>query len=194
MGLRYVLAPCELHKRDTPHLGGRCALCLRKARLALRAVKRARLGVALPRFEELRKIADDLHSVWLRAAARGCRMCGAQLPPGELQWAHHRSRSLRGLRYHPDNESVLCAPCHMAHSHGQRRLEWEAWLRDVRLGPARYANLERMERARGRLNLSDVQLVILEARTGIAALPSGPRRAWALEREAVIVARLISAA
>lgn len=190
MPLASWMARCEVCRHTTPHdRRGHCRLCRRRERRALRAVKRSAIGANLPRFAQVRKLADDLVSVWIRARAPGCAMCGAALPPEALQWAHHRTRGLRGLRYHPLNYSALCGPCHVAHSFGRRRQEWESWLLEERLGAADYERLGFLERVRGRLSVSDCQLAALEARQGIAALPPGPRRAWARAREEAILER-----
>lgn len=148
-------------------------------------------GGRLARFNELLPIASDLFSVWTRAQAAGCRMCAAQLPPELLQWAHHFTRGLRHLMFHPLNWSVLCSPCHRRHTPADSNPHWLDWLRDERLGPEDFERLEFLRRARGRFRLGDVHAVILEAQQGIALLPVGPRREWAEEKAAAILERMV---
>jgi hypothetical protein len=59
------------------------------------------------------------------------------------------------------------------------------------LGEAVYGQLEYAARVGGKLRQSDLQLVVLDAQQRIAALPSGPRKEWALERQAAITERMV---
>lgn len=156
----------------------------RRIKLAHRRVKR---GGKLVNFGDVMKVADDLWSVWVRAYYPGCLVCRIHYAPAELQCAHGWSRSEKATRFEPNNTFAACPSCHRRHT--PPGPAWYAWMRE-HLGDSKYERIEFMARAGGKLRESDLRLVILDAQQRIAALPSGERKAWALERAAVIVARL----
>lgn len=162
-------------------------MCGQRKRKARRRAKVLAQGGSLAKFGEVMKLADELFSVAVRAEATGCRMCTIPLSPSQLQWAHHETRQVRHIRYNPINWSVLCSACHRTHTPAGP--EFWAWLREERLGPEDYENLQFIARSRGKLTRDDLDLVIMDARQRIHALPSGPRREWALDREAKIMER-----
>jgi len=192
--LRYAsVGHCDKCRKQTPHnRRGACAVCRSRGRRALRRVKATAQGSRFAPFGEVMKIADALWSTWARASVTGCRLCTIPLPPEQLQWAHHESRGAKGLRhlrYHDLNWSILCGLCHRRHT--PPGPEWWAWLREERLGPEDYERLQLLARLGGKLRLSDLELIILDAHARIAALPEGPRREWAVEREAAISERTV---
>jgi len=191
--LRYAsVGHCDKCKKQTPHnRHGACAVCRSRGRRALRRVKATAQGHGLVRFGEVMKVADDLTSVAARAEVEGCRMCHTPLPPERLQLAHHVSRGRRHMRFHPDNYSILCAACHRRFTPAESNPGWWVWLREERLGPEDYERLQLLARLGGELRLSDLELIILDAHARIAALPEGPRREWAVEREAAISERTV---
>jgi hypothetical protein len=176
---------CEPCKRVTPHTSRRaCKPCRAKAR---RAVRRAKVGAPLARYGDLLKIADELWSAWVRASHETCEMCRVPLHPAVLQCAHGYSREDRIIRFDPDNTFALCSGCHRRHT--PARQPWYDWMRE-RLGD-RFDRIERASRMGGKLRMSDLQLVVVDAEARIAALPDGDRKAWALERQAKVTERMV---
>jgi hypothetical protein len=141
----------------------------------------------LARYGDLLRIADELWSTWLRAKHLWCEMCLVQFDPAVLQCAHGYSREDRIIRFDPDNTFALCSGCHRRHT--PARQPWFDWMR-ARLGD-RFDRIERASRMGGKLRMSDLQVVILDAEQRIAALPDGDRKAWALQRHAKITERMV---
>lgn len=188
---------CEACGRGTGHdKRGRCMVCKSKAKSARRETVRAEVNRALQasgahplvRYGDLLKVADTLWSTWLRAAGDGCVKCLTPLPPERLQCAHGITREDRVIRFDPDNTFRLCAACHRRHTPPRR--DWDDW-RLKHLGPERFARIDRLSRVGGKLTLSDLHLVVLDAQRRIAALPEGPRKAWARERVDKLGARVV---
>lgn len=180
---------CAACKRGTGHnRRGGCMVCQRGRKKAMRKAKASTQGGRLARWSDLRGIADELWSVWVRASSTGCRMCGAELPPGQLQNAHGWSRAERTIRYDPDNQSALCSACHRRNT--PPGPAWFDWMRR-RLGDERYARLERLSMIGGKFGVGDLHAVILDAQQRIQDLPEGPRKEWAQERARVILERMV---
>jgi len=180
---------CETCKRGTGHTKqGACMACRSRVRKATRRAKASSQGSNLARFGDLLFIADALWSIWTRAKVTGCEMCGAPLHPDVLQCAHGFSRVERILRFRPDNTFGLCSSCHRRHT--PPRQAWWDWMRE-HLGGEAYEHLEYLSRVGGRIRLSDLHLVILEAQQRIEALPAGPRREWAEEKAGRVLERMV---
>lgn len=190
MSLRYSsFVWCETCKRGTPRtVRGGCVVCRRGVRRAKRAVKSSAIGNNVVHANHVRKIAWDLWSVWIRALHETCEMCDTPLPPEALQGAHGWTREDRVIMFHDDNVFALCGGCHR--KHGGHSRAWAAWMEE-HLGAERYEALKTRATVAGRMRLSDYQLVILLAEQRIAALPAGPRKEWALERQRVIGERMV---
>jgi hypothetical protein len=150
-------------------------------------VKAASLGTPLVRYGSVLKVADDLWSVWVRAASEACVVCGRPFPPQAMQCAHGLSRDEKAVRFEPLNTFAACAPCHRRNTPAGP--DWFDWMRAF-IGEANYRQIRYRAQAGGKLRLSDLQLVILDAQSRINALPAGERREWALERAEAITARL----
>lgn len=190
MSLRYAdFRHCEACGRGTPHnKRGVCAVCRAGRKRAVRKAKASTQGGCLARWSDLRGIADSLWSVWVRAAAPGCRMCGVPYDPDQLQNAHGYTREDRVIRFDPDNTFALCAADHRRHT--PPRPAWYAWMCE-QLGAERFNRLERLSMIGGKFGVGDLHAVILDAQQRIAALPSGPRKEWADERARVILERMV---
>ncbi len=180
---------CDVQKRETDRRkNGDCVPCASNERQAKRKVKAATTGHPLVRFGDVLRSADDLWSVWLRAFNYRCEMCGVPYDPKAMQCAHGFSREDRVIRFDPKNTFALCAACHRRNT--PARQPWFDWMKQ-RLGEHEYGRLEYASRVGGKLRQSDLQLVILDAQSRIAALPEGDRKAWALERVASITERMV---
>lgn len=187
--LRYAggIKRCEKCERDAPHTKrGQCIQCGAKQRRARRKARRVTVGSPLVRAKELLGIADDLFSVWTRAAATRCAVCQLPFQPEAMQAMHGITRGVRIIRYDPDNVFAGCPACHRRHT--PPRTEWEDF-RLYHLGRERFDRIAFLDRAGGKLGTSGLVLVILETQQRIAALPEGPRKGWALERQAAILER-----
>lgn len=190
MSLRYAdFRFCNECQRGTPHNAkGGCATCRSRVRHAVRKAKASAQGSNLVRYSDVRRIADDLWSVMVRASHVGCVMCGAPSHPSKRQCAHGWSREERIIRFDPDNTFSLCPSCHRRHTPpGQLWLDWMLKY----LGEERYGRLAYLSRVGGKLRLSDVHLVIVDAQQRIAALPEGENKTWAREREQAIGERMV---
>lgn len=159
----------------------------KRARTIARKAKAMYLGRPLVRYGDVLDAADDLWSVWVRASLTHCEMCGVQSTPAERQCAHGWSRDERATRFEPDNTFSLCPSCHRRHT--PPGPAWDDWMRQ-HLGARRYQRVRLMAVAGGKLPESTLYLILLDAQQRIASLPSGERKAWALERQAAILARL----
>ena len=96
------------------------------------------------------------------------------------------------MRYHDDNWSALCAPCHRRYTPAESNPGWWLWLRTVRLGPEAYERWEFQWRAGGKLTSSDIRLWMILAAARIEALTEGPRKVWARDRQVKINESLFS--
>jgi hypothetical protein len=190
MGLRYAaFLFCEKCQRGTGHTkAGACSVCRGRQRRATRRAKSSAQGSNLARFGDVRKIADDLWSVWVRAAHERCEMCDAPFRPEAMDCAHGFSRAERAIRFDPTNTFALCSADHLRHT--PPRQAWWDWMREY-LGSGAYERLAYLSRIGGKFGLSDCHLVILDARQRIAALPEDERKAWARGREAAILERMV---
>ena len=187
MSLPRPLAFCFAPRctKFTPRLkSGACATCRSRDRRAKRRVKAARLGTPLVDHGNLRTLAWDLWSVWIRARASGCEMCRTPLPPEQLQAAHGITRMRRWIMFHEDNVFALCSSCHRRHT--PENEAWRDWLRE-RLGAPRYDALRLLSQMRGKVDTNALQLLALNAQERIRVLPGGERRAWAIERATSIL-------
>jgi hypothetical protein len=179
---------CETCGKVTPQTARRgCKLCRASARRAVRKLRAKGLGSNVARYGDVLRIADELWSAWVRASRDACEMCRVPLHPALLQCAHGYSREDRVIRFDPDNTFALCSGCHRRHT--PARQPWYDWMR-ARLGD-RHDRLELASRTGGKVRLSHLQLVILDAEQRIASLPEGDRKAWALERAAKIGERMV---
>jgi len=174
---------CLSCKRGTPHTKRGCAVCRKNLTSAIRKAKKVTLGSPLATHGQMMKLADELWSVWVRASVGGCAMCGAPLPPEKLQWAHHWSRSMKRIRYHLDNASVLCFDCHRRHT--PPGPDWFEWV-ERRIGSERYEMLKVYSKIGPKLTTEVALAVMLDALRRIATLPAGPRAEWAALRGASI--------
>lgn len=196
MSLRYAdFRHCERCAKGTPHdARGRCVLCRSGQKRAARRAKLSNLGQPLARHNDLRKIADALWSVWVRAAHDRCEMCGAQLPPEQLQNAHGISREDRAVRYDEDNQFALDSGCHRSQT--PPKGDWDLIVERMLTargqdGSAAWAAVKRRSRSY-KLTSDAVQLLIINARQRIEGLPEGQRKTWALERAAKTLERHVT--
>lgn len=177
--------PCERCQRVTPRTKrGDCVKCRARLRRAKRKAKAVATGSNLERHGQLMEIADNLWSVWVRAAAAGCELCGVPFHPRDLQWAHGYTRRKLRIRYHLDNGFALCPADHRRHT--PPGPEWYEWMQQ-HLGVDRFRALSLCASAGPKLTTSVLHLVMLDARQRIAALPETERKEWARVREAVIL-------
>lgn len=164
---------------------------LTPAEKLVRALKRKAkvrmLGSPLVSYRKLQSVADELWSVWVRAYGPDCEVCHVYFHPSAMQCMHGWSRRFKATRFHPDNTFRGCAPCHRRNTPAGP--DWYDWM-EQRLGSDKFRTTKRLAATRTKLTTSDLHLVILDARTRIAALPSNERKGWALEMEARILAKL----
>lgn len=188
MTLRYIGAICASCKGRRPHTAkGECTVCRLRDRKAARKVKAAAIGSPL-QARDLVQIADELWSVWIRAAHHCCEMCGTRMSPEYLECAHGYSRGTMALRFDSDNTFALCPIDH--HQHTPPRGPWFAWIRS-HLGDERADRLKQLSRVQSvKLRASDLLAVISDAHGKILALPPSDRREWAVARMRTIDQRL----
>ena len=176
---------CVRCKRPTPRLRrGECTVCRSKQRRGRRLAKTSTQGGSgLARFSDLLKLAWDLWSVWIRARAAGCAMCGTPLPPEKLQGAHGITRQARRVMFDDRNVWALCSACHRRNSPAGPA--WFEWMQQ-QLGDEEYGRLRWAADHGPKLTADALQLYIVADQLGVAQLPEGPRKEWARERVRVI--------
>lgn len=101
----------------------------------------------------LKKKADTLFSLYIRARDGMCQRCGSS---DRLQCAHGFSRRYLGTRWDEENAWALCAGCHVYWTH--RPLEWDETML-LWLGVDRYAALRKRALT---ITQPDYDLVIAE--------------------------------
>lgn len=193
--------------------GLRCMGCGTRRRRQQRREKGERIGTRRPQPVGLEtwaarcKLADDLYSIALRARHAvglvgeprdltvvhhaGCEMCGACADePQRMQCAHGWSRRFYSIRFHPANTFSLCSQHHReftpkswAAADGDEAgvaIAWRGWCERA-VGPEAWS-LVCAARSCSKRGL-DLEAIALDARIRIDALPAGPVREWAQERE-----------
>ena len=171
-------------------------------RKAARAKARRRKRAAAPMPAcELEKLADELHSVWLRAARIGCEMagwphrattCGGWgMLPAALQCAHGWDRGSKAVRFDPSNTFSICAHCHVKYTrnHRQGDAQWHDWMAQ-RLGEGIYQELRQRARPLRQWAPWELLEVIEERLRWISEMPDTLRKEWAQGRVASMAARI----
>lgn len=170
----------------------------RKVRAKVRAEKR-RTAPLSPR--KLEKIADELHSVWLRASRPGCELwtypehraksCSGIAHPSEMQCAHGWSRGCKALRFDPANTYSACPACHTKYTRGQQTsdAQWHDWMA-LRLGEYCYQELRARSRTVAKWQPLDLCEVIRDRVLWIHGLPDTLHKEWALTRVASMQSRI----
>lgn len=159
-------------------------------RAARRKKARARRRAAPPGVKWLERLADDLHSIRVRAIRGGCELAlypahraesclGAGAHPSSLQLAHGFTRRDKATRWDLSNCFAACAGCHRKHT--PSGAAWYAWMQE-RLGPQVYAAVQERAQWLAKPDRDSLIYVCVSCLQDISAMPHSIRREWAEER------------
>lgn len=164
---------------------------------ARKAKARARRKSKPPGVKWLTHLADDLHSIRIRACRSGCEVAagaypaesclGREVHPSQLQLAHGFTRRDKGTRYDPSNTFAACPQCHRKHT--PSGAAWYSWMEE-RLGSAVFYEVKERASAFTKHTPEMLLEVCRQSLDEIHGLPQGIRREWAEERVLALTPRL----
>lgn len=167
-------------------------------RQARRKKARALRKAKPPGVAWLEHLADELHSILIRASREGCELApypayrskdcqGPDVHPSRLQLAHGFTRRDKSVRFDPSNTFAACPQCHRKHS--PSGAAWYGWMRE-RLGDSVFENVFAQARVYAKRLPDDLALIVRQRVEEIGDLPHSIRREWAEERLAALATRL----